>query len=65
MKLEDHLSGNTFSSDRQLYPGKRSGETQKGVFYYEKDEARIVVNPAGDYTIGPDDCRNVVKSMPK
>ena len=63
MKLEDLLSDNTSVIDNFIREKIR--ETKKD-FYYEKDEARIVVNPAGDYTIGPDDYAVVLsKSMPK
>ena len=63
MKLEDLLSDNTSVIDKFIREKIR--ETKKD-FYYEKDEARIVVNPAGDYTIGPDDYAVVLsKSMPK
>lgn len=63
MKLEDLLSDNTSVIDNFIREKIR--ETKKD-FYYEKDEARIVVNPAGDYTIGPDDYAVVLsKSMPQ
>lgn len=63
MKLEDLLSDNTSVIDNFIREKIR--ETKKD-FYYEKDEARIVVNPAGDYTIGPDEYAVVLsKSMPK
>ncbi|MDO9230192.1 MAG: ion channel [Syntrophales bacterium] len=63
MKLEDLLSDNTSVIDKFIREKIR--ETKKD-FYYEKDEARIVVNPADDYTISPDDYAVVLsKSMPK
>jgi len=63
MKLEDLLSDNTSVIDNFIREKIR--ETKKD-FYYEKDEARIVVNPADDYTISPDDYAVVLsKSMPK
>jgi voltage-gated potassium channel len=63
MKLEDLLSDNTSAIDNFIREKIR--ETKRD-FYYEKDEARIVVNPAGDYTISPDDYAVVLsKSMPK
>ena len=63
MKLEDLLSDNTSVIDNFIREKIR--ETKKD-FYYEKDEARIVVNPAGDYLISPDDYAVVLsKSMPK
>lgn len=63
MKLEDLLSDNTSVIDNFIREKIR--ETKKD-FYCEKDEARIVVNPAGDYTIGPDEYAVVLsKSMPK
>lgn len=63
MKLEDLLSDNTSVIDNFIREKIR--ETKKD-FYYEKDEARIVVNPAGDYTIGPEDYAVVLsKSMPQ
>ena len=63
MKLEDLLSDNTSVIDNFIR--EKIQETKKD-FYYEKDEARIVVNPAGDYTISPDDYAVVLsKSMPK
>ncbi|MFH2041491.1 MAG: ion channel [Acidobacteriota bacterium] len=63
MELEDLLSDDTSVIDNFIREKIR--ETQKD-FYYEKDEARIVVNPAGDYTIGPDDYAVVLsKLMPK
>lgn len=63
MKLEDLLSDNTSVIDNFIREKIR--ETKKD-FYCEKDEARIVVNPAGDYTIGPEDYAVVLsKSMPK
>jgi hypothetical protein len=63
MKLEDLLSDNTSVIDNFIREKIR--ETKKD-FYYEKDEARIVVNPADDYTISPDDYAVVLsKSTPK
>ena len=63
MKLEDLLSDNTSVIDNFIREKIR--ETKKD-FYYEKDEARIVVNPADDYTISPDDYAVVLsKLMPK
>jgi len=63
MKLEDLLSDNTSVIDNFIREKIR--ETKKD-FYYEKDEARIVVNPADDYTISSDDYAVVLsKSMPK
>lgn len=63
MKLEDLLSDNTSVIDNFIREKIR--ETKKD-FYCEKDEARIVVNPAGDYTIGPEDYAVVLsKSMPQ
>ena len=63
MKLEDLLSDNTSVIDNFIREKIR--ETKKD-FYCEQDEARIVVNPAGDYTIGPEDYAVVLsKSMPQ
>jgi voltage-gated potassium channel len=63
MKLEDLLSDNTSVIDNFIREKIR--ETKKD-FYYEKDEARIVVNPADDYTISPDDYAVVLsKTMPQ
>ena len=63
MKLEDLLSDNTSVIDNFIREKIR--ETKKD-FYYEKDEARIVVNPADDYAISPDDYAVVLsKLMPK
>ncbi|MEI7670626.1 MAG: ion channel [Syntrophales bacterium] len=63
MKLEDLLSDNTSAIDNFIREKIR--ETKKD-FYYERDEARIVVNPADDYTISPDDYAVVLsKMMPK
>jgi len=63
MKLEDLLSDNTSVIDNFIREKIR--ETKKN-FYYEKDEARIVVNPAGDYSIGPEDYAVVLsRAIPK
>lgn len=62
MTLEDVLSDNTSVIENFIREKIREAKTD---FFSEKDEARIVVNPAGDYTIGPDDCAVVLsKSMP-
>jgi len=63
MKLEDLRSDNTSVIDNFIREKIR--ETKKD-FYYEKDEARIVVNPAGDYSIGPEDYAVVLsRAIPK
>lgn len=63
MKLEDLLTDNTSVIDNFIREKIR--EARKD-FYYEKDEARIAVNPADDYIIGPDDYAVVLsKTMPK
>jgi voltage-gated potassium channel len=62
MKLEDVLSDNTSVID--TFIREKIRESKKD-FYYEKDEARNIVNPPDDYTIGPDDYAVVLsKSMP-
>ncbi len=60
MKLEDLLSDNTSVIDNFIREKIR--ETKKD-FYYEKDEARIVVNPADDYAISPDDYAVVLSKL--
>ncbi len=63
MKLEDLLSDNTSVID--TFIREKIREAKKD-FFYEKDEARIIVNPPDDYTIGPDDFAVVLsKSMPE
>ena len=52
MKLEDVLSDNTSVID--TFIREKIRESRKN-FFAEKDEARIIVNPQDDYTIGPDD----------
>ena len=54
MKLEDLLSDNTSVID--TFIREKIRESKKD-FFYEKDEARVIVNPPDDYTIGPDDYR--------
>ena len=62
MKLEDLLSDNTSVID--TFIREKIREAKKD-FFYEKDEARVIVNPPDDYTIGPDDFAVVLsKSMP-
>jgi hypothetical protein len=62
MKLEDVLSDNTSVID--TFIREKIRETGKD-FYFEKDEARVIVNPPDDYTIGPDDYAVVLsKTMP-
>jgi voltage-gated potassium channel len=63
MKLEDLLSDNTSVID--TFIREKIREAKKD-FFYEKDEARVIVNPPDDYTIGPDDFAVVLsKSMPE
>jgi voltage-gated potassium channel len=63
MKLEDLLSDNTSVIDKFIREKIREAKKD---FYYENDEARMVVNPADDYTISPDDYAVVLsKTMPK
>lgn len=52
MKLEDVLSDNTSVID--TFIREKIRESRKD-FFYEKDEARVIVNPADDYKIGPED----------
>jgi voltage-gated potassium channel len=62
MKLEDVLSDNTSMIDHFIREKIR--ESKKD-FFYEKDEARAIVNPPDDYTISPDDYAVVLsKTMP-
>ena len=62
IKLEDILSDNTSVID--TFIREKIRETGKD-FYFEKDEARVIVNPPDDYTIGPDDYAVVLsKTMP-
>jgi len=62
IKLEDVLSDNTSVID--TFIREKIRETGKD-FYFEKDEARVIVNPPDDYTIGPDDYAVVLsKTMP-
>jgi voltage-gated potassium channel len=62
MKLEDLLSDNTSVIDTFIREKIRESKKK---FFTEKDEARIVVNPQDDYTIGPDDYAVVLcKTMP-
>jgi voltage-gated potassium channel len=62
MKLEDLLSDNTSVID--TFIREKIRESKKD-FFSEKDEARIIVNPPDDYTIGPDDYAVVLsKTMP-
>jgi voltage-gated potassium channel len=60
MKLEDVLSDNTSVID--TFIREKIRESKKD-FYYEKDEARNIVNPPDDYTIGPDDYAVVLSKM--
>jgi voltage-gated potassium channel len=63
MKLEDVLSDNTSVID--TFIREKIRESKKD-FFTEKDEARIIVNPRDDYTIGPDDYAVVLsKTMPQ
>lgn len=63
MKLEDLLSDNTSVIDNFIREKIREAKKD---FYCEKDDARIVVNPADDYTISPDDFAVLLsKTMPK
>jgi voltage-gated potassium channel len=62
MKLEDLLTDNTSVIDTFIREKIRESKRD---FFYEKDEARVIVNPHDDYEIGPDDCAVVLsKSMP-
>ncbi|MEK6653808.1 MAG: ion channel [Thermodesulfobacteriota bacterium] len=62
IKLEDVLSDNTAVIDTIIR--EKISETGKD-FYFEKDEAKVIVNPPDDYTIGPDDYAVVLsKTMP-
>jgi voltage-gated potassium channel len=62
MKLEDILSDNTSEIDNFIRDKIREAKKD---FFYEKDEARMVVNPPDNYTIGPDDYAVVLsKAMP-
>ena len=62
MRLEDVLSDNSSVIDTFIRDKIR--ESKKD-FFYEKDEAKIIVNPPDDYEIGPDDFAVVLsKSMP-
>jgi hypothetical protein len=62
MRLEDLLSDN--SSVIDTFIREKIREAKKD-FFYEKDEARIIVNPPDDYTVGPDDFAVVLsRSMP-
>jgi hypothetical protein len=60
MKLEDVLSDNTSAID--TFIREKIRESKKD-FYYEKDEARNIVNPPDDYTIGPDDYAVVLSRL--
>ena len=60
MKLEDVLSDNTSIID--TFIREKIRESKKD-FYYEKDEARNIVNPPDDYTIGPDDYAVVLSKL--
>jgi voltage-gated potassium channel len=63
MKLEDVLSDNTSVID--TFIREKIRESRKD-FFYEKDEARVIVNPPDDYEIGPDDFAVILsKSMPE
>jgi voltage-gated potassium channel len=63
MKLEDVLSDNTSVID--TFIREKIRESKKD-FFAEKEEARIIVNPPDDYTIGPDDYAVVLsKTMPQ
>ncbi len=63
MKLEDLLSDN--SSVIDTFIREKIREAKKD-FFYEKDEARVIVNPPDDYPIGPDDFAVVLsKTMPE
>jgi voltage-gated potassium channel len=63
MKLEDLLSDNTSVIDTFIREKIRDAKKD---FFYEKDEARVIVNPPDDYTITPDDYAVVLsKSMPE
>jgi voltage-gated potassium channel len=60
MKLEDVLSDNTSVID--TFIREKIRESKKD-FYYEKDEARNIVNPPDDYVIGPDDYAVVLSRL--
>ena len=52
MKLEDLLTDNTSVIDNFIREKIRDSKRD---FFYEKEEARIIVNPPDDYEIGPED----------
>lgn len=60
MKLEDVLSDNTSVID--TFIREKIRESRKD-FYYERDEARNIVNPPDDYVIGPDDYAVVLSRL--
>jgi voltage-gated potassium channel len=63
MKLEDILSDNTSVIDTFIREKIRESKKE---FFYEKDEAKVIVNPPDDYRIGPDDYAVVLsKAMPE
>jgi voltage-gated potassium channel len=52
IRLEDILSDNTSVID--TFIREKIRESKKD-FFYEKDEASVIINPPDEYTIGPDD----------
>lgn len=62
MKLEDLLTDNSSVIDTFILEKIRESKRD---FFYEKDEARVIVNPPDDYEIGPEDWAVVLaKTMP-
>ena len=63
MKLEDLLSDNTSIIDTFI---KEKIKESKREFYYEQDEANVLVNPGEDFVIGSEDYAVVIsKPVPK
>jgi voltage-gated potassium channel len=63
MKLEDLLTDNSSVIDTFIREKIRESKRE---FFYEKDEAAMIVNPPDDYMIGPEDHAVVLsKTVPK